>query len=87
MTTKQILQTYWKTTAGYAGKISCRKTKENDKNIYYAVETEGNRFEAMIYKSYPDLVFYHEEGCEKSWNATNGIPCVVFNGKPYNIFM
>ena len=83
MGVKQVLRAFWAVLEDYDGDISCRKVKSENGHTWYLVETDGNRFDAVVHDSDPDLVFYRGEGIIGQWRNTDGTPVVELNGIPY----
>ena len=83
---KQILRAYWKDKDGYEGSISCRCVARHENYAVYAVETDGNNFDAIVYDSDPDNVFVQENGLVGRWECTNNAPVVEINGLPVIAF-
>lgn len=85
MSVKSILKAYWSATEGECNIISCRKVKDAGEKIYYRIETDGNIFEAMVYKDDEYTVFYREEGVVGSWCSTDGEDVIVIDDCPYHL--
>lgn len=84
MSVKSILKAFWTEFENYDGNISCRKTGEHDGATFYAVETDGNSFEAVVHASAPDIVFFRGEGLgANDWRCSDGLPVVEVDGVPY----